>query len=211
MAPFRRSLRRKPPLSLIAKHCTLPRLPLFCCEAVLSWTSLCLALAAIQHACAPHEQRPGLFHPFIYCSGLPTSEGDLSPPSRMPGMGHPVCGLTCSLPRAHVCSCNLPFPLSPIPGAQVPIQLLCFPSNPITCVSFLQLGCTDVLLPVFSEDSSTCRCIFDVFGAGAVKRCALWLLNSAILISLQSFTIRCDFSWGFIDALYHIEEVPFYS
>ena len=74
----------------------------------------------------------GLLSPSVCCSGLSTSEGNLFPLSAASGLGYPVCGLICSLPRSNVQSNCYFF----------------FPSNPITCVSSLQFGCADVLLPV---------------------------------------------------------------
>lgn len=37
-----------------------------------------------------------------------------------PGLGSPVCALTCSLPRVGVHLCALTFPLRPLPGAEIP-------------------------------------------------------------------------------------------
>ena len=73
-----------------------------------------------------------------------------------------------------------PFSLSPFPGAQVPTQLLLFPSCPISHVSFLQpwlyrsLSASFQL--VFSENFSTCRYIFNVFMGGG-KFCILLLCH----------------------------------
>ena len=67
----------------------------------------------------------------------PTSQGGL--PSLCPntGLGCPVCSLNCSLPRAGLCPCILPFPLSLLLWAQVMTRSLLFPSYPIPCGSYL--------------------------------------------------------------------------
>ena len=44
----------------------------------------------------------GLLSPSVCCSGLSTSEGNLFPLSAASGLGYPVCGLICSLPRSNV-------------------------------------------------------------------------------------------------------------
>ena len=46
----------------------------------------------------------------------PTSQGGSSFLCQIPGLGHPICGLNHSLLRKDFLPCNLPFPLSPIPG-----------------------------------------------------------------------------------------------
>ena len=106
----------------------------------------------------------------------------LSPLGRTPGLGHPICGLNLSLPRAGVCPSILPFPLSPLPGAQVLTQLIFFPSEPIICVSFLQpwlyrsLSASFQL--VFHDNCSTCRHILDVFvGEGKPHTLSLYHLE----------------------------------
>ena len=57
--------------------------------------------------------------------------------------------------------------LSPLPGAQVPTLSPLFPSYPILYGSFLQpwlyRSLSATLQLVFSENFSTCRCIFEVF------------------------------------------------
>ena len=118
----------------------------------------------------------------------PTSKGGLSPPCRTTGLGCPFFGLTCSLPRVGVCPCNLPFPLSRLPGAQVPNWSLFFPSYPITYASFLQpwllRSPSSSFKLVFSENYSTCRCIFYVFLWGGELH--ILLSYSTILISTPS-------------------------
>ena len=102
-------------------------------------------------------------------TGAPTSQADLSSWCWAPGLGSPVCGSNCSLLREDH-PCNLPPLLSPLPGAQVPSRSLLFPSYPIPCGSFLQLLLFRILSArlqlIFSENCSTCRCIFDVFVVG---------------------------------------------
>lgn len=87
--------------------------------------------------CAPHEQSPGFFRLLGCPCGPPTCQEGLSSLCRTPGVGHLVCGSTCSLPRVGVHWCDLSFPLSPFPGSQVPTQSLFFPFHLVTCVSFL--------------------------------------------------------------------------
>ena len=86
---------------------------------------------------------------------------------KTPGLGCPDCGLIFSLPRESVRPCDIPFPLSPLPGAQVPTQQLFFSSYLITCVSFLQpwlhRSPSASFQLVFCEYCSTCIHIFNVF------------------------------------------------
>ena len=117
--------------------------------------------------CTLHQQSPGFPQPSICRSSLPTSQGGLSPPCRNPGLGCPVFGSSHSLPRVRVCPCNHPFPLSPFPGAYIPTQSLLFFFYLIMCVSFLQpwlyKSVSASFQLVFSENCSTCRCIFVMF------------------------------------------------
>lgn len=48
-----------------------------------------------------------------------TSQGTLSSLAWTPGLGHPIYGSKHSLPRVNLCLCILPFPLNPLPVAQV--------------------------------------------------------------------------------------------
>ena len=57
---------------------------------------------------------------------------------QIPGLSCPICDLNCSFPKENIHLLNLPLPLHPLPGAQVPIwSSFLFPSY-IMCVSFLQ-------------------------------------------------------------------------
>ena len=68
----------------------------------------------------------------------PSDQGDSSFLCQIPGLTCPICDLNCSLPREHIHLLNLPLPLHPLPGAQVPIwSSFLFPSY-LMCVSFLQ-------------------------------------------------------------------------
>ena len=122
-------------------------------------------LGASQCACTPHKLIPGFSS--LSISSFPTIQGGLSPLCMTPGLGWPLGGSTCSLPRAGVHSCNFPFPLSPLPGKDVMTWSLFFPFYPITCVFFLQpclYRCPSASFwLVFSENCSTGRCNFHVF------------------------------------------------
>lgn len=75
-------------------------------------------LVANQHPFTPSSLG---FSSLSICFSLsPSSQGDLSPLCRTPGLGCQVCGLTYSLLRVRVYLHSLPFPLSPSLGAQVP-------------------------------------------------------------------------------------------
>ena len=68
-------------------------------------------LMADQYLHTPHEWNLAFPSFFICPSGPPSSQRGLSVPGRTPGLGCPVCGFTCSLPRA---TCVIPlYPLSP--------------------------------------------------------------------------------------------------
>ena len=107
------------------------------------------------------------YSPSLCWSCSPASQESLSPLHKTPGVERPVCGSTCSLPRADVCLYNLPFPLSLLSGAKVLTQLLFFPSYLIMCVSFLPPLFSRSPFArfqlVYSENCSTCGCIFPVF------------------------------------------------
>lgn len=125
---------------------------------------LCLeACSVLMHT--PYGRSPGFSSLSVRLSGLPTSQGGLSPLCRTPGLGCPVCGSACLLPRVGVHWCNLPFPLYPLAGAGpdliafllfLPYYLCIFLTTLVVQESFCQF-------PAFSEGCSTCGCIFDVF------------------------------------------------
>ena len=108
--------------------------------------------------------------PSVCTSSTPTSQVGLSLPHKTQGLECPICASACSLPKAGVYTCSLLFPLSPLPGSQIPTLLFFFPSYPITCVRFLQpwsyRSLSASFLLFFSENCSTCRCISDVFMLG---------------------------------------------
>ena len=100
-----------------------------------------------------------------------------------PGLGLPICGLTCSVPRVGVLLCNLTFPLSPLPGVQVRTWLCFFPSYLITCVSYiLGLRKSFCQFPVsFSENFSIYRFFFlikKIFLAVLCLRCCMRAFSS---------------------------------
>lgn len=103
-------------------------------------------------------------------TGPPTSQGGLSPLYPI-GLGHPICSSPHSLLRASVLLCTPPFPLSPLPGhrswpnsfSSLPDYLCIFLVALVVQVSFCQFP------SVFSENCSTCRCIFDAFIGGRWK------------------------------------------
>ena len=74
-------------------------------------------LVASQHLHTLHKWSLRISSFSTYPSDSTSSQEGLSPMHRSPGLGHPVCGLTHSLSRVSVHPCNLPFPLSPLPGA----------------------------------------------------------------------------------------------
>ena len=121
--------------------------------------------------------------PPVSLTGPPTSQGGSSSLCCTPGLRHPICGLNHSPCREGLCPCNLPFPLSPLPGSQVPTWLLVFPSYPFLCESFLQpwlyRSLSDSFQLVFSENFSTCRCIFEVFIGGVEFHVLLLHLSSS--------------------------------
>ena len=105
-------------------------------EAAATRADLSLpCLLASQHPCIPHEWSLGFSRLSICPSSSPSSQGNLSPSCRTPGLGCPVCDLTHSLPRVSVHLCNLSFPLSTLPGTLVPDQ--CFLSCPTQLCVYL--------------------------------------------------------------------------
>ena len=94
--------------------------------------------------------------PISLTGPLPSQEGLSS--HQAPGLKHPICGSNCSFPKEDY-PCNLPFPLSPLSGAQVLSQML-FSFSPVPCGSFLQpwlyRSLSANLQLVFSENCSMC-------------------------------------------------------
>ena len=90
-------------------------------EAVVASTDFSLpCLGASHHPYTPHEWSLGFSSLSICPSSSPNSQGVLSPMCRTPGLKCPVCGSAHSLPRASIPLHDFPFPLGPLPGAQVP-------------------------------------------------------------------------------------------
>ena len=104
---------------------------------------------------SPHMHSPGFLQPF-YWSQLSSEQPEgWSPLCRTSGLGHPICGFYRSFPRAGVypslpSPCYLPFPLSPLPGAQVLTQSLSSLTTQLPVYFSYSLGCPSVLLPVSS-------------------------------------------------------------
>ena len=130
-------------------------------------------LEASQNPNNPHEWSLGFSSRFLCPSDSPSRQGVMCPTFRTPGLGPPVCGLTHSLPRMSVHMCDLLFPLSPFPGAQVPTQ--CFFSHPTLLCLYLSysLGCTGVLLTVSSYFS-----VRNVLHVDAFLICLWWKVSS---------------------------------
>lgn len=83
-------------------------------EAAVTRADLSLpCLMASQHPHIFHKWSLGLSRLSSCPRSSPSSQGDLSPLWRTPGLGHSVCGSTHSLPRTSVCLCTLPFFLVP--------------------------------------------------------------------------------------------------
>ena len=90
-----------------------------------------------------------------------------TPGIRPQGWGAPICGLNCSFLRenlwAHVTLLPL---LCLLPGLWVLTPLLLFPSSQHCVDLFYSFGYRRIFFAslqlVFSEDCSTCRCVFDV-------------------------------------------------
>ena len=104
------------------------------------------------------------------------AKGGLFPLRRTPGLGYSDYGFNHSLPRAGDDPRNLFYPLSSLPGAELLTwSLSSLLVSLVTCVSFLQpwlySDSSSSFQLVFSDNFSTCRCIFDVFTAG---RWATW-------------------------------------
>ena len=78
-----------------------------------------------------------------------------------------------TLQGGSLCPCNHSPLLGPLLGVQAPNPSLHFPSYLTLCVSFLQpwlyKSLPASLRFVFSENCSTCRCIFGVFGGGGAQ------------------------------------------
>lgn len=87
-----------------------------CSEVAATREELSLpCLVASQHPRIPCEWSVDFSSPSVYpSSSLSSKRVSLC---RVSGLGHPVCGMTCSVSRMRVCLCSLPFPLSTLLGA----------------------------------------------------------------------------------------------
>ena len=104
-------------------------------------------------------------------------------------------------PQGKCASGQSPFSSCSLPGVQV--STWCFSSCPtlLRVYPSYSLGCTGVLLPVFSEKCFTCRCVFDVFMEGGelhiLLLCHLYLsLSSTSLVLSQTFTRQNTHYWS---------------
>ena len=120
----------------------------------------CLGTCQLMHT--PHEWSLGFSRLSICPCNSVSSQGGFSPTCRSPELGCPVCGLTNPSPGVSVHLCDLPFPLSHLPGAQV--LTWCFSSHPtwlcvyffiIVLVAYVRFCQFPVCFPY--------KCIFDVF------------------------------------------------
>ena len=103
--------------------------------------------------------------------GLPTSQG-----ARLSNVGPMGWGTQYVSQTTHFPGRVSTFVFCSVPSLGHRWWLL-FPSYPILCVSFFNLGCiADFchLQLVCSENCSTCRCILDVFVAGGEPYILLW-------------------------------------
>ena len=78
----------------------------------------CPTSAASQFSCVLQEWGAGF--PVVNPIRPPTSQGGSSSLCWIPWLGHSICGLNCSLPRADFHVCNLSFLLTLFPEAQIP-------------------------------------------------------------------------------------------
>ena len=102
-----------------------------------------------------------------------------------PGLGWPICLLSCSLPRRESPSLCNPVPLL-CPLIKVQVQPNCCSSFPTWfCVYFFRALVIKSLFAsvqfVFSEHCSTYICIFDVF-MGARELCVLLLSHFVLSV-----------------------------
>ena len=122
---------------------------------------------------------------------LQSVKEDLSPRYKIPGLGHPVCDFHCSLPMVTLFPWILPFTGTKSPPKDTgphPIILISFLPNYmwiILTVLFVQQSFSNFQL-VFSENFSTCKCIFDVFmGEGELHILLLCHLSLRSTVNLM--------------------------
>ena len=155
-----------------------PGVPIGVMEAQkpLEQTSLLLFWGQSQRVSTPCKWSPAISQPFVSLRVPPVRKVGC-----LPCLGPHDCGVQCSsdlsLPRACVLFLSVP-----LPGAQVLTWQLLFLSYPVTCGSFLQPCWPRSLFAslwfFFSENSSICRWIFNVFvGGGELHLLLLCQLN----------------------------------
>lgn len=99
--------------------------------------SLCPVLGASHvHACLPSGfQAP--HSPPVSLSSHPASQGGSSSLCQAPGLGHPIYGSNCSLPRAELCACILLFSSESPPWGKGPSLISSLPFVPGSIGIFL--------------------------------------------------------------------------
>ena len=106
------------------------------------------------------------YSPPVHIISPPTSQGYSSSLCQTLGPGFPILGSNYSLPREDPYLSN-PFPLNPFPGHMyLPDNFSFLPTQFHFLYPYLYRSCSTSLQLVFSENSSTCKCIFDVFVGG---------------------------------------------
>ena len=132
-----------------------------------------------------------------------------TPGIRPQGWGAPICGLNCSSLRenlwAHVTLLPL---LCLLPGVWVLTPLLLFPSSQHCVDLFYSFGYRRLFFAslqlVFSEDCSTCRCMFDVFLVGDELRvllCHFHLLPGTCALVIVSSPKKSGYFYFALDNL----------
>ena len=117
----------------------------------LSHQEACPISGASQVARALGEWGAGF--PTVGPSSPPTSQGGSPSLCWIPWLGHPICGLNCSLPRAGFQLSNLSFLLTLLPEAQIPAWSPLFPYFTIHVNLYYSLCCPEIFLPVSSSFS----------------------------------------------------------
>ena len=88
------------------------------------------------HACLPSGfQAP--HSPPVSLSSHPASQGGSSSLCQAPGLGHPIYGSNCSLPRAELCACILLFSSESPPWGKGPSLISSLPFVPGSIGIFL--------------------------------------------------------------------------
>ena len=166
----------------------------------------------VRPACAHSSQEKSRLppRPPIRARSSPSSQGGLglSAPHRTPGLGHPVCGSHSAYPKACLHAFAFPFPeLAPKDTGPLS-DCFFFSFYPIThmCVlqSWLYQSPSAHFQLVFSENFSTCRCIFDSWRemSSTSSFSAIFILSSLAQIIL----ITRHSSWWHQDAWMKVSE-----